>query len=515
MNAKRPLPLHPLLYGLFAVLSLYSFNVAQAQAADLPLPLAMVLGGAVVLWLALWLALRDAAKSALILTLGLVVFFSYGHVYDALKYLKLGGFRIGRHRFLLLVSVGLFAMLAWAALKARAVSPSLTKLLNTTTAVLIGLTLLNAASYKLSHRQIQPVEVNAGTAFFDSSAIGLRRDVYFIILDGYGSRTTLRDVYDFDNSAFLDRLREFGFMVADNAFSNYNQTNISLPSIMRMDYMNFLEVKPGENSTDPSIPWSYLRRGAVWQRLREYGFRLILIRSGWGPTDRNDFVDEAVKCGRYNEFVKMLTHTTMLSVIERKLLVADWHRDNVRLMVQALEGMGTRPGPKFVFMHFPLPHAPFVFGAKGEPVEPPDISFGQNIWLPRERYVQQLQYVNALMLEAVEKILKESEETPVIVMLGDHGPASFDQWHAPSDDFLRERHGVLWAALLPDAETKAAPDKLTLVNTFRIVFNEEFHAGLSLLPNRLYHSTFEQPYRFLEVTDRLIGAEADGEKPDS
>ena len=54
-------------------------------------------------------------------------------------------------------------------------------------------------------------------------------DIYFLIFDRYGGLETLRDDYQFDNSAFYDELKKRGFEVNDR--------------------------KPLELSSHPAIPW--------------------------------------------------------------------------------------------------------------------------------------------------------------------------------------------------------------------------------------------------------------------
>ncbi len=515
LKEKNPLPIHPVIFALYPVVSLYAHNAAKAQIADVPLPLTAVLLGTLLVWLLLWLMTRDAARSALIVTLGLFIFFSYGHFYNIVKYLTIAGVRIGRHRFLPPALVLTYAAACFFILKSRAIPAWLTRFLNAAVVILILMSAFKLTVYFLTKSKSTAVPAET-VSLFDTrtnAEISPRRDVYFIILDAYPNKFTLSDVYDFDNSEFIRHLRELGFAVANRAYSNYNQTMLSLPSMMRMDYVNFLQSDPGENSRDITIPSFLMHKGTVWQQFRRLGYRLVLICSGWGPNDRSDFVDDAIKTSHYNEFLMMLTHTSMLSALENRLLLVSLYRESVRSMFAELEKSGSAPGPKFVMAHFMVPHPPFIFNARGEEVPP--ACFSPNEWLPRSSFVEQLQFVNSRLLNALERILAESKVKPVIVIIGDHGPASIHQWRHPSDDFLRERHSVLWAALLPDAETDAAPDAVTLVNTFRIVFNEEFHAELPLLPNRLYHSTFEQPYRFMDVTDRLIATEAVGEEPDS
>lgn len=46
-------------------------------------------------------------------------------------------------------------------------------------------------------------------------------DIYFISLEAYGRADVLAKVYDWENEPFLDGLRQCGFYVADESYTNY------------------------------------------------------------------------------------------------------------------------------------------------------------------------------------------------------------------------------------------------------------------------------------------------------
>ena len=57
--------------------------------------------------------------------------------------------------------------------------------------------------------------------------------IYYIILDGYARSEVMRELFDFDNTAFLERLERKGFFVARGSNANYCQTPLSrLSSLM-------------------------------------------------------------------------------------------------------------------------------------------------------------------------------------------------------------------------------------------------------------------------------------------
>jgi hypothetical protein len=55
-------------------------------------------------------------------------------------------------------------------------------------------------------------------------------DIYHFILDAFGHSDTLKVIYNFDNSAFIDGPKKRGFIVPAGSRSNYQMTCLSLPS---------------------------------------------------------------------------------------------------------------------------------------------------------------------------------------------------------------------------------------------------------------------------------------------
>ena len=48
-------------------------------------------------------------------------------------------------------------------------------------------------------------------------AISSHPDIYYIILDGYARSDVMQELFNFDNTGFLERLRHKGFFVAQAA----------------------------------------------------------------------------------------------------------------------------------------------------------------------------------------------------------------------------------------------------------------------------------------------------------
>ena len=76
----RAAPVHPVLFAIFPVVFLVSHNIHEVRASDVLLPAVVILGVTAALFAVLGWIGKDRHKAALLLSIVLVLFFSYGHV---------------------------------------------------------------------------------------------------------------------------------------------------------------------------------------------------------------------------------------------------------------------------------------------------------------------------------------------------------------------------------------------------------------------------------------------------
>ncbi len=62
---------------------------------------------------------------------------------------------------------------------------------------------------------------------------------------------------------------------------------------------------------------------------------------------------------------------------------------------------------------------------------------------------------------------------------------------------------ILSAYYLPEAGRKMLYPAITPVNSFRVVLDSSFGAGLPLLPDRSFFSIWDEPYKYVDVTATL------------
>jgi hypothetical protein len=110
-----------------------------------------------------------------------------------------------------------------------------------------------------------------------------------------------------------------------------------------------------------------------------------------------------------------------------------------------------------------------------------------------DAYAQQVRFLAKVVTKAVQRILADSPEPPIIIVQGDHGPRGF------SPDIRYSRLAILNAYYLPDGGRRLLYPSISPVNSLRVVLNHYFGANLSLLPDRAFRTRWDPASRYDEV----------------
>jgi hypothetical protein len=338
------------------------------------------------------------------------------------------------------------------------------------------------------------------------------------VFDTYGRSDTLRTYFQFDNSAFIQQLEKVGFYVAPCSQSNYASTELSLSSSLNLNYLDIL----GDNSSkiySQQDLYRLLQKNSVRQQLKNAGYRIVTLDSGFDPTDWKDadvhlsMESDPLRTyllGGVNAFEALEFQTSgglllynakpHLPAKVQSFLDAAYteHRQRILFAFDTLETLPKMPGPKFVFVHILAPHSPFVFGANGEIVgrhTPFTLNNDLEIADPKayiEGYRNQVQYINRRTIQAVQAILASSKTPPIIIVQGDHGPKAGITTQIG-------RMAILNAYYLPGGN-EGLYATITPVNSFRIIFNRYFGGQFQLLPDLSYFSSNKTPDVFTVIS---------------
>ncbi|MHB1296346.1 MAG: sulfatase-like hydrolase/transferase [Anaerolineae bacterium] len=529
---KRPWVVHPFLVAAFPVLSLFWSNRTQVLPKSLPLPLLASVALAAVLFGALALILRHAAKAGLIVTLLLAAFFSYGHLQTALANGSAAAMWVAQPLVLLALLTLFWALAVVLIMRGRGEFINATKLANAASVCLVIIPLYNTALFAVRTASsagsdaTARAESQAAQATSPDTATytqGTLPSIYYIILDGYARQDVLRDLYGYDNAPFLEALRQEGFFVADGARANYAQTTLSLSSALNLRYLDDVARDTGLDSEDRTPLQGMIASSEVSRYLQQQGYQYVTFSSGYVFTEIRTADVYASRKGSWglDAFQQMLLSTTPVQVVLDALGVssaelegAALHRAEVLYTFDHLADVAALEQPVFVLAHIISPHPPFAFTADGQPIDREakfSIQDGSHLIregrLSREQYiegyVEQLQFVNSRILQTVRAIKAESSTPPIIIIQADHGPGSHLDWDSAVKTDARERLSILSAYYAPEAVQADLYAGITPVNSFRLVFHHLFGLDLPLLEDRSYFSTWGRPYRFIDVTERI------------
>lgn len=508
---------YPVLAAVYPVMALYAINLREMiPIQQLVAPAAIAIGASALLLVTSRMAYGDWHRAGLMTAALVVLFFGYGPAWEAVGETVIAG-------HLTVVATWLVAAaLAGLLIRrlARRAATTMTPLLNLVAVALVVGNLIAIGRFQLEVR----ADTTARTAATPTTAPapkGRPPDIYWIVLDRYGSQQVIEEYYDHDITPFLDELRERSFYVADQATANYLKTAPSLVSARNMDYLDPPALRQRASADDD---WGPLYRDLsrpfeLLEVLRSADYRFVYLGTYWHFTashpeaDINYVYDEA-----RSEFAAVLTDQTMLRALDAfEADATDVRRERWNLTRFQWDRLGDSIGvgsPKFVHAHFSLPHEPYVFHADGRFVSEQterDRSTDEN-------YADQVEYANSAVLRFVDDVLAaDPENPPIIVVQSEEGPwphryrmnETGFEWEEATDEELHEKFGVLSAFHLPGLAGERAEEaglyrSITLVNQWRVILNLYLGSDYEMLPDRNFiWPSQDDIYQLIDVTDRV------------
>jgi hypothetical protein len=476
-----------------------------------------------------WLLFRlmfglEKHKTALLVGMFTLLFFSYGHVYHVVEDWRIGIFdnqtnswivdwTFGTHSYLgalfaLIFVVGLI-LITRIKLKLNELSRTL---------VYVGLVLVlfpvfTVAKFNFTHRSydIGDISVNVDRRGQQVTAED-KPDIYYILLDGYGREDILKKLYGYDNGGFVNSLKGMGFYVADKATSNYMQTDLSLSSTFNYKYLNYLRDEVSPSDPDQRGPYiSQFTRNKVWKFMKQDGYTWVTFATAIDKFSMPETTDLLLgkQQGDDRELFDAFLNTTPMGYLfsdsNSEISPYKAHEDRIHYTLNKIKDIHKIKEPTFTFAHILSPHPPFVFDHDGNPVnrnESYNYGDGSHFRGSTEEYQhgysEQIQHLNKLVLDAVRTILEESDKPPIIIVQGDHGPGSMLDYTSMENTNLEERMSILDAYYFPDQNYSKLYQTISPINSFPIILNQFFGTNLELQEDRSYYAPWSMPLDFTE-----------------
>ena len=507
LSLTRSSVIHPVLFAIIPILMIVSVNLDEIFLENSALLFLVIVPSVLVLWYLLNLLIKDRMKSGLIISLGLVLFFSYGHFFNVLRDVVIEDIAIGRHRYLLPSFGVIFAVGVYSILKTTKNFSDFTTIANVIAIVILLVSVSNIFVYALENNDNDRSIPNDRLNYDDGlpTSLDYTPNVYYIILDEYASSKVLKDIFDFDNQDFISQLSARGFHVTENSHSNYANTFLSLTSSLNMEYVNYLTDAAGADSANREIPYQLISDNNIMNIFKSLNYTLVsshpfsyaITLSGYEICANSLFTSQLE--------VILWKSTILFPLINSEYFYAD----HILCQFSELSNLhNSAKEPFFVYMHFLLPHPPYVFDPSGN-LKEVQIDSANTLEVRKLAYIDQVQFTNKKIIETIDKILLESDSSSIIILQGDHGTSTLlkkygDSWDSPNDESIAERMSIFNAYYLPDQNTDLIYDSITPVNSFRLILNAHFNANYELLEDKIYFSDYANPYNFTDVTEILL-----------
>lgn len=413
---KNLIRVAPVLYASGFVLTVFADSGSALEA--LPRPLAISVLGAVFTQAVATLLLRDRVRGAMA---ALVVLVTLAF--------PLIGITLG------LVALGVAGFARWRGFSATPLAASLGAVVSITFVIATARSMLSPAFMLGDLFRAGPEVATA------SVAEERLPDIFLILLDGYPRSDTLTS-WGYDNSWFTDALEERGFDVATDSHTNYPTTALTLPSMFHMRHVDEIEAFrdiPDRVDAQRRALRASLENPPALSRLAKLGYETV---SAGRPADyitlnTNRYYD----AGWLNEFEHQVLARTALSAAIVPI-VLDARRGEILETLRVAPRIAEDPAPTFLFAHVLSPHLPFLFDREGEPPVTGCLACtfathidhsGMTAEEFHRAYIDQVHYLNGLVIESLDGILERSPDS-VLVVFSDHGSRANripdDEWFA-------------------------------------------------------------------------------------
>ena len=494
MTLNHKIIIHPILFSFLPILFLFQHNIHEVPLVDILIPLGLSIVPAIILWIPLKI-LFGYTKSSLITSLTLLSFTIFGNIHNVLL----------DHPEVILQVLGKTSILGTIFLISniifiifiikRKTIPNITSPLNVMSITIVGFLLVSSLGYYI----MNPIDENLVNYFeeidIQTPQSDYKPDVYLFVLDEFAGKTQLKLDFDYDLQPFENKLIERGFIVP-TSFSNYPNTEFSMPSLMNMMYLDKVVEGMENNSRDFQVTQEILRINNVMKIFKANDYDIITFFGGMHNSYNTQLVDEKLCAfGGFNPDLKKNFVLTYLPISYfNEVLLENHSREKLECVFKTIEDntFDDNLKSKFVLAHLRLPHHPFVYDENGNSVENKDK-------YDKSAYLSQLKFTETKMLELIDTIQSHSPNA-VIIIFSDHGYRGDIDWENPKKiDYIRG-FNTITSFYFPDSYEKI-PSEISSVNIFRVFFNSYFNADFEILENKHMWYIYEKPYDHTKVSE--------------
>jgi Sulfatase len=313
-------------------------------------------------------------------------------------------------------------------------------------------------------------------------------DIYFLLFDAYSSSIALQKTFNYNNSELDSSLLKKGFSLQRFSHSNYNFTPFSMASILNMNYISGIKNAASCSIHDYNNCYDLIRNNEVIRFLSSRHYDIVnysifelagnptLIESSLLPAKTRLITEQTL----FNRMVhdigwNLLSGKFEIKWLSKNLLYGNLNNNNKILTLLEKESREKVKDPRFIYAHFEMPHPPFYYDKDFQLRDIKEL-VDEQISEPISSYKGYLPYTNKKINELVDTIQKNTNNSAVIIIMGDHG-CRVEVGNQTHDHYFQNLNAIYF----PDKDYHLLEDGLTGVNQFRSVFNTLFKQHLPLL----------------------------------
>jgi hypothetical protein len=466
--------IHPILFAIFFVL--YGYNEMSDSVKISELIYLLVGISLVVTVITFFIPSNNKIRNSIFLSIILLLCLFTEHIFIALQNSIFMAWLAKYRYFVPFVSI-LFAIFYYFTRKKKLVQANL--FLHIISIVYCGIEFyeifatLYVNNYPTKQETLQKNTLQATT----KQVCDTCPDIYLLLTDGYTNSKSLEKYWNFSNQAYIDSLQKLGFYHIKNAQSNYHRTLKSMSAILNMNYTKVGNIE--QNRKAQKTAYLEIKNNEVCQKLAEKGYNFHNI-SPFHIANTEATIYYADNFMLTN-LTKFLLHKTIFKIPVANLLKyfenTEPQKYKIDKPIATLENIHRTPHkqPNFVYLHILCPHFPYLFDKNGG-------QLAKNIQKnPQLAYLEQLQYVNKIIIKLLKNLQKNATKPYIVVLTGDHGSREFDAEIGKQ----AESYTTSTFFYFPDQNYHILYDSMTSVNLFRAVLHKAIGTNLSYIPDKI------------------------------
>ncbi len=481
--------INPLMIGLIPILFIFTNNLIEIALHSVIIPITIILGTTILSIFFLSKITKNIQKTTLVISLFLIVFFAISYLREGLFGLEVFGIILNQIPIVafmafLILSIGVFLIHKIRDWK---------KPIQIFTAISVVIVISFIPNIILDYAD-DSYSQNSFLQEIKFKNIE-KPNIYLIVLDGYASEKSLKKDFDFDNSNFLNDLKNFGFVIPEHNSSNYRWTVLSMNSALNMNYLHHQE---GLSAGNFMLQKYIFSKNLVMKTFQDNGYNTIFIDGG--AAHREISVSNKNLC-QYtdNQLLQSLMDNSALKFIPQEYFNDIWKEPRNCSFSELEKIHEIESEPFFVYSHHRTPHEPFTRDADGNYIEYAEKFNEIDKETAKKRYVYQLEYTNKKITEIISKILSV-EPKPIIILVSDHGWQQFAS-SPPTNEELIQWYSNFQAFYLPGIDSYESYENISLVNIFRVIFNDYFETDLEILENKVFFVNMNSKENYLDQRD--------------